>query len=87
MPEDDDKVTAPWTAEQVASLNDYQASGVMHPFTGRNDLAPDREDDVLVATPDGWISTLDPEYRQTWAWRWMADRGWESLLRGPRFDA
>ena len=73
------KVHAPFTAAQVESLNDYQASGVFHPFTGRNELAPDGEDDILVATPVGWRSTRDPEYRQTWAWAWMADRSWEEM--------
>jgi hypothetical protein len=59
------------------SLNDFQSSGVFHPFTGNNSLAPEGEDDILVATPEGWISTRDSEYRQNWAWAWMADRTWE----------
>lgn len=68
---------APFTDDQVESLNGYQKSGVFHPFTGRNDLAPDGQDDVLVATTDGWISELDETYRQNWAWSWMADWSWK----------
>lgn len=74
-----DYVYVPWTQEQVDSLNDYQKSGVMHPFTGRNDLAPDGEIDLLTATRIGWRSQYDPAYRQTWAWSWMADRTWEQF--------
>lgn len=73
----DPLVWAPWTDEQVRSLNDFQRSGVMHPFTGRNDLLPFGKDDVLEATMDGWVSKVDPEYRQTWAHAFMADRSWE----------
>lgn len=80
------KVFAPWTDEQVRSLNDYQSSGVFHPFTGRNELAPPGEDDVLVATSEGWISDLDPDYRQGWAWEWMANRHWEDAIP-PRMRA
>jgi hypothetical protein len=76
-------VTAPWSEEQVRSLNDYQVSGVFHPFTGNNDLLP-LGHDLLVATPDGWVSQIDPSYRQDWAWAWMADRSWESM-RIPGF--
>lgn len=73
------QVHAPWTEDQVASLNAYQVSGVFHPFTGNNDLLPFGVDDVLVAQEDGWHSTADASYRQTWAWGWMADWSWRSL--------
>lgn len=75
-----DYAHAPWTDDQVESLNAYQRSGAFHPFTGRNELAPEGADDVLIATPEGWRSERDPEYRQTWAWRWMADWSWKSAL-------
>lgn len=85
------KVQAPFTADQVSSLNNYQASGVMHPFTCG--VCRDRlgtyvdgrlDDRLLVATLAGWICpTCDGV--QTWAWDWMADWRWESLqLPGVR---
>lgn len=58
---------APWSDEQVRSLNDYQVSGFMHEFTCRCG-------EVLVAMPDGW--TCDCGYTQQWAHRWMADDSW-----------
>lgn len=73
------QVHAPWTSDQVESLKAYQVSGVFHPFTGNNDLLPVGQDDVLVATPDGWRSDADPSYKQTWAWEWMADWSWLTL--------
>ncbi len=76
------QVHAPWTEDQVASLNAYQVSGVFHSFTGNNDLLPSGEDDVLVAQEDGWRSIVDAGYRQTWAWAWMADWSWNQLPGG-----
>lgn len=73
-------VRVPWTGEQVRSLNEYQSSGVFHPYTGNNELAPDGEDDVLVATNDGWVSKVDPTYTQGWAWGWTADYSWKEGL-------
>ena len=60
---------APWTADQVASLNAYQRAGVMHPFTN--------EGEDLVATKDGWVMPNDPvEVVQDWAHLFMADWSW-----------
>lgn len=73
------QVEAPWNDDQVQSLNAYQASGAFHPFTGRNDLLPMGQDDVLVAAVEGWRSEVDPTYRQNWAWAWMADWSWKSM--------
>lgn len=73
------QVHAPWDDDQVGSLNAYQVSGVFHPFTGNNDLLPVGQDDVLVATTEGWRSDADPSYKQTWAWEWMADWSWQTI--------
>ena len=73
------KVNAPFTPDQVKSLNEYQESGVMHPFTGNNDILPGMEEDILVAEEDGWHSLHDPEYFQDWAHHWMADWSWKQL--------
>lgn len=82
-----DKVEAPFTDSQVQSLNLYQISGVMHPFTcGRcrdhlgTDVDGHHAERILVATLAGWICpTCD--YTQNWAWDWMANWAWEDMRR------
>jgi hypothetical protein len=82
------KVSAPWTPEQVDSLNRYQESGLMHPYTcpnrgtGHPDGAADRG--VLVATVDGWTCP-DCTYTQDWAHPWSADGTWEQLQAPTRW--
>jgi hypothetical protein len=67
-----DQIHAPWTPEQVAALNRFQAEGGMHPFTCGNDHATGALH--LVAHEDGWHCWLpDCDYRQDWAHRFMAD--------------
>ena len=75
-------VRAPWTQDQVDSLNTYQASGAFHPYTcGRSG------EHVLVATAGGW-RCLEDDYQQDWAhaftadwsWRAMADATWAALV-------
>jgi hypothetical protein len=76
------RVFAPFTADQVASLNGYQRSGLFHEFTcplphpGR----------ALEATPDGWRCPGRDgggpcDYTQDWAHGWMADWSWQSMLQ------
>jgi len=74
------KVRAPFSAEQVASLNAYQASGAFHEFTCGNDLCPgvDGEHAVLVAQEDGWRCPACP-YTQGWAHEFMADGSWRGF--------
>lgn len=66
---------APWTADQVSSLNGYQASRVMHPFTGAR--GPGGEETILIATPDGWVEREGGPIVQTWAHGFMADWSWK----------
>lgn len=61
---------APWTAEQVEALNEYQRLGYAHEFTCGNDHDGDR---VLVATRDGWRCP-SCDYTQDWAHEGMADK-------------
>jgi hypothetical protein len=72
-----DKVVAPFTKDQVESLNQYQASGYLHPFTcGRpGRLNHGDYQGRLVATKDGWHCE-GCDYTQDWAHSWMADWGW-----------
>jgi len=69
-------VNAPWTVGQVRSLNDYQRSGLMHPFTcpNRGDGQHRTTSDlgVLSATTDGWMCP-NCDYTQSWAHDFMAD--------------
>ncbi len=80
-----DRITAPWTAQQVSALNLYQRKGRFHPFTcggERGDAAHrayaashgDRDEGLLVAHPDGWRCPVCG-YRQDWAHAIMADPG------------
>ena len=71
------RVHAPFTKDQVDSLNAYQKSGIFHQFTGNNNLLPEGEDDILVANREGWYSLNDPNYTQSWAYPFMADWSWK----------
>ena len=56
-------VHAPFTPEQVKNLNDFQHSGVMHPFTcsgggGPHSDRPGRPA-VLIASENGWRCPVD----------------------------
>lgn len=75
---EDERSRAPWTAEQVRSLNGYQGEARMHPFTcGREhgDYTP-----LLEATPAGWVCNWKGcDYTQDWAHPWMTDWSWRRL--------
>lgn len=68
-----DKLHAPWTDEQVRSLNGFQRSGVMHEFTCPHGHG------ALTAFGGGWLCMREPDclYRQKWAWSFMADGSWK----------
>ena len=51
---------APWSQEQVDTLNYFQNSGVWHPYTSENGQQ-------LIATRDGWIEESGGAVVQTWA--------------------
>jgi ribosomal protein S27AE len=66
-------IKAPFTEDQVASLNAYQKSEFVHPFTCVcGDHIP------LVATKDGWICNKCA-YTQKWAHDFMADWAWKVM--------
>ena len=75
-----DRIEAPFTPEQVASLNAFQLAGVMHPFTcGAEDCHGIR----LIAARDGWhCASQICDYRQGWAHAFMADWSWLRLAAG-----
>lgn len=72
------KVDAPWSPDQVASLNAYQDSGRFHPFTGKR--KENGDETVLIATTVGWTETPRGPIVQTWAHDFMADWSWDSEL-------
>jgi hypothetical protein len=69
---DVDIVRAPWSAQQVNALNDYQARDDVHEYTCVNDH--DEESRILIATEQGWVCP-SCDYKQDWAHRavlvWM----------------
>lgn len=70
MQDSGDKITAPFTDKQVAGLNAYQRNAPMHPFT-----CVTHSNEPLVAVRVGW-RCRHCDYRQYWAWAWMADTSW-----------
>jgi ribosomal protein S27AE len=75
-----DHIEAPFTEDQVKSLNGYQKSGYCHPFTCGNDKCPKPrfEHSILVAKSDGWHCPRCA-YTQTWAHKFMADGSWKEM--------
>lgn len=70
------RVDAPWTADQVMSLNEYQHAGFRHPFTGETPPGGG-ERPVLIATLAGWVECEGGPVVQTWAHDFMADWSWK----------
>ncbi len=69
----DGQVTAPFTEEQVKSLNAYQKSQYVHPYTCvcGNHIP-------LIATKDGWVCKKCA-YKQNWAHNFTADWSWKVM--------
>ena len=76
------QIKAPFTPEQVKALNEFQESGMFHPFTcgsaercvetvkvGKDEFEVST---TLKATKDGWICP-NCSYTQDWAWDFMAN--------------
>jgi transposase-like protein len=70
-PTDDAKKTfAPWSTAQVATLNAWQISGLIHPFTCKH---THRRANTLQAGQEGWYCPRC-DYTQNWAHDYMVDR-------------
>jgi len=63
------KIKAPWTAEQVKHLNEWQQAGIVHPVTCANNHNGERD---LIATESGWECPTC-EYTQDWCHDYMSD--------------
>lgn len=72
-----EQIKTEWTDDQVKSANEYQASGVMHPFTCSNCRAD------LTATKQGWVCDVcNKHIPQNWAWDWMLNWKWKEFSLG-----
>lgn len=80
-----DRITAPFTRDQIKALNRYQREGLMHPFT----CVRDHDEHVLlVAGPNGWWCPVQTcTYTQEWAHGFMADETWMDSHPLPAFVA
>jgi hypothetical protein len=58
-------VKAPWTPQQVDSLNAFQKDKKYHPFT--------RDGKILIATTEGWVTEEGGDVVQNWAWDIMVN--------------
>lgn len=67
------QITAPFTEEQIQSMNEYQKSDRVHPFT-----CSEHSDIPLIATPAGWICK-HCDYKQYWSHEWMGDWRWREF--------
>ena len=72
---DDDKIFAPFSADEVERINEFQLSGRWHPFTCGNDHSRDEDDSPsLVAMSDGWhCPVAGCDWKQDWAWAFMVE--------------
>lgn len=70
-----DKVSAPWTDEQLARLQQYQETSCVHPFT-----CPCSGESVLIPEKDGWICPRGCGRKQTWAHTFMVDGSVDVLI-------
>lgn len=81
------QVSAPFSEDQVLSLNEFQQSNFVHPFTcgsgHRTDEAHGEERGRLLATTAGWVCP-PCGYTQDWAHDWMANWDWKVLVPKER---
>lgn len=73
--ESPDRVTAPFTNEQVDALNKWQRLGYVHPFTCCSHETCKKHEyavGTLTATTEGWVCPCG-KYTQDWAHSYMAD--------------
>jgi hypothetical protein len=72
-------IKAPWSDEQVTSLNAYQNCNECHPFTGTR--KPNGDETPLIATPAGWIEEENGPVVQDWAHSWMTNWEWRTMTK------
>lgn len=68
---------APWTQDEVHSIDEYQQDEDLHPLT-----CPDcAGNQALSAYLDG-LKCKSCNYTQNWVYPWMADYNWHHLYHG-----
>lgn len=72
------QISAPFTAEQVAMLREYQQDDYVHPFTCCDHQTMTVETDGFHCPKCGRV--------QTWCWLWMADGSFKKFYR-PKLAA
>lgn len=65
-----EQIQAPWNAEQVQHLKEFQECGYVHPFTGINSAGQTVD---LIPTRDGWRAEPNGPIVQNWAYGYMLD--------------
>lgn len=72
-------VTAPFTQDQVASLDGYQESPLFDPFMCGDESCRSMYHVPLIAFPGtGWQCAIpDCSYTLDWCYSWMADWSWK----------
>lgn len=69
-------ITAPFTGEQVQSMNGFQVRSMMHPMTCReDDCRVANGSGPMTATTLGWMCR-HCEYRQAWTFNFTTDWSW-----------
>ena len=87
MSTDGGKVLAPLTDDQIASLNAYQESEYVHPYTCGSQSCPGRDliGDLPMAADRAGLHCIGGAcghaYTQTWAHAWTADWSWRQRER------
>lgn len=67
------KVLAPFTTDQMISINDYQLHGPFHSYTCKNNSRH-----LLMAYANG-LSCDFCSYIQDWVWDWTANGHWRKM--------
>lgn len=67
------KLNAPFTADQIMSLTEFQDAGYFHPFTCTTESCHSSE---LIPTRSGWVCPTC-RHVQTWCYSWMANWEWK----------
>jgi hypothetical protein len=76
-----DGVFVPFTPDQVASLNAYQESELVHPYTCGSPDCPALnwgDESLPMAADTGGLHCIEPgcRYVQSWVHDWAADWSW-----------
>lgn len=66
------KSFSPWSASEVALLNDYQLSNVFLPFVCNSEHR-------LMVKPDGFVCPECIGFKVPWAYSWMLSPDWKLM--------